>query len=266
MESIRLDLLVTEKGIARSREAAKRLIEEGKVTVDGKTVNKPSKLVSPSSIIDAQEEKYVSRGAYKLEKALDTFNIDVDDKCFIDCGASTGGFTDILLQRGAKHVWAVDVGTMQLVDKLKNDHRVTSIENTNLRYIESCDWMQNINGAVIDVSFISLTLILPRLFEVLPQDSFYVALVKPQFEAGRASLNKHGIVKDKKDHILVLEKLSAFLIQNSYSIHGLTFSPVKGGDGNAEYLIYFSRSKEGIPQPLSDKIISDTVQSALKLS
>ena len=265
METIRLDILVTEKGIARSREAAKRLIEEGKVTVDGKVVNKPSKLVSADSIIDAQEEKYVSRGAYKLEKALDTFAVDVSGKRFIDCGASTGGFTDLLLQRGADHVWAVDVGTMQLVDKLKNDPRVTSIENTNLRYIEKLDWMDSVNGAVIDVSFISLTLILDRLFEVLPEDAFYVALVKPQFEAGRAALNKHGIVKDKKDHIAVLNRLNAFLLENSYSIKGLTFSPVRGGDGNAEYLIYFTKSPIGAQKPLSDQQISQTVQEALKL-
>lgn len=263
MEQKRLDILLVEKGIASSRENAKRMIEAGNVNVNGNIVKKPSKTFSDEAEITAKTEKYVGRGAYKLEKAIGLFDIDVNGKCFMDCGASTGGFTDCLLTYGAKHVWAVDVGTMQLAEKLRNDDRVTSIENTNIRYIEKFDWMSNIDGVVIDVSFISLTLILKRLFEVIPKSAFYVALIKPQFEAGREALNKHGVVRSEKSHIEVLNKITDFITDNGYIINGLTASPIKGGDGNSEYLICFS----SIPNNTAfyrDTEINNTVKEALR--
>lgn len=262
MDQKRLDVLLVERGIASSRENAKRMIEAGNVKVNGTDVKKPSKTFNVDSEIYAKTEKYVGRGAYKLEKAIDLFDIDVDGKHFMDCGASTGGFTDCLLCHGAQHVWAVDVGSMQLADKLKNDTRVTSIENTNIRYIEQLDWMNNIDGVVIDVSFISLTLILKRLFEVIPRTAFYVALIKPQFEAGREALNKHGIVKDSKAHVAVLKKITDFVSENGYAINGLTSSPIKGGDGNSEYLIYFSSKQSGTAF-YTDTAIDIAVKEAL---
>lgn len=262
MDQKRLDVLLVEKGIASSRENAKHMIEAGNVKVNGTDVKKPSKTFGVDADIYAKTEKYVGRGAYKLEKAINLFDIDVNRKMFMDCGASTGGFTDCLLCYGAKHVWAVDVGSMQLADKLKSDERVTSIENTNIRYIERLDWMNCIDGVVVDVSFISLTLILKRLFEVLPKTAFYVALIKPQFEAGREALNKHGIVKNSKDHVAVLKKITDFVSENGYIINGLTSSPIKGGDGNSEYLIYFS-SKQNSEAFYTETAIDIAVKSAL---
>lgn len=262
MDQKRLDVLLVERGIASSRENAKHMIAEGNVKVNGTVAKKPSKTFATDVDIYAKTEKYVGRGAYKLEKAINLFNIDVSNKMFMDCGASTGGFTDCLLTYGAKHVWAVDVGSLQLADKLKNDCRVTSIENTNIRYIEQLDWMKSVDGVVIDVSFISLTLILKRLFEVLPNNAFYVALIKPQFEAGRDALNKHGIVKNVKDHVAVLKKITNFVSENGYIINGLTVSPIKGGDGNSEYLIYFS-SKQNSEAFYTETAINTVVKDAL---
>ena len=254
MESIRLDLLVTEKGIARSREAAKRLIEEGKVTVDGKTVNKPSKLVSPNSILDAQEEKYVSRGAYKLEKALDTFNIDVDDKCFIDCGASTGGFTDCLLQRGASRVIAVDSGLGQLHESLLADPRVKSVEHFNARELDLEVTEGYCNVAVADVSFISQTYIIPPIANVLEDGGIFVSLVKPQFEAGRQALGKNGIVSSAAYRFLAAKRVVNCAVSNGFDCIGFIKSPIEGGDGNKEYLAYFVK-RSTVKPTVDDKAL-----------
>lgn len=260
MGSKRLDVLLVEKGLASSRENAKKLIESGRVTVDGKVVTKASRATEDEAEITAQQDKYVSRGALKLEKALEKFAIDPQGKRFMDCGASTGGFTDLLLQNGAEHVWAVDVGTSQLAQKLMEDDRVTSIENTNIRYMDKADWMDGIDGVVIDVSFISVTLILQRLFEILPKSAFYVVLIKPQFEAGREALNKHGIVKDKKAHIGAVEKVLGLVRQYGYGIGGITSSPIKGGDGNVEYLLYFGgECGEKTYLPTLDSLVSDAL-------
>ncbi len=260
-DSLRLDVLLVEKGIAVSRESAKKLIQSGKVTVDGKTETKPSKTVNVSAKIEAEAEKYVSRGGYKLEKALEEFGIDVSGKCFMDCGASTGGFTDCLLQYGAKKVWAVDVGTSQLSAKLQADERVCSIENVNIRYMEKCDWMDGIDAVVMDVSFISAELILQRLFETVNPDAYYIVLVKPQFEAGRENLNKNGIVKDKKVHVAVIEKLVNYVRDNGYTVSKLTYSPIMGGDGNVEYLVYFGRPEDNVYN-ISHNIIEAVVMNA----
>ncbi len=240
----RLDVLLVEKGIASSRENAKRLIESGKVKVNSTIVTKSSKMFDDSVMIEAVQDKYVSRGAYKLQKALETFGISVEGKKFMDCGASTGGFTDCLLQNGAKKVWAVDVGTSQLAEKLKNDDRVVSIEQTNIRYMNKEEWMEDIYAAVMDLSFISLVLILERLFKILGENAIYIALIKPQFEAGKEYLNKNGIVKDKKIHVDVIEKICSFVEAKGHRIKGLTYSPISGGDGNIEYLICFGKFED----------------------
>lgn len=261
MEQMRLDVCLVERGIANSRENAKRLIESGKVEVNGKTELKPSKKVDENDKISAETERYVGRGGYKLEKALNAFDIDVCGKNFMDCGASTGGFTDCLLQHGAEHVWAVDVGTSQLAEKLKADNRVDSIENVNIRYIEKLGWMQQLDGIVIDVSFISLTLILKRLFEIT-DNVYYIALIKPQFEAGRENINKNGIVTDKKVHMQVIARIVDFVEENGYTVRNIADSPIRGGDGNAEYLIYFDKSDKNVYN-INKRVIEGVVNDAL---
>lgn len=261
MEQKRLDIALVERGLAPSRENAKRLIEAGKVTVDGKIQTKPSKSVSEACVITAEAERYVSRGGYKLEKALDTFGISVEGKSFMDCGASTGGFTDCLLQHGASNIWAIDVGTAQLSSKLAEYSNVVSIENVNLRYIDKQPWMASLDGVVMDVSFISAKLILERLFKTIDSNPYYIVLVKPQFEAGKENLNKHGVVTDKAVHCDVLRKMSDFAQANGYIVQGLTYSPIKGGDGNIEYLIYFDKSEKNVYN-ISNKKIEAVVQQA----
>ncbi len=263
MEGTRLDVLLVERGMALSREGAKKLIQSGKVTVDGRVETKPAKAVSPDAVIEAVAEKYVSRGGYKLEKALEEFKIDVTGKCFMDCGASTGGFTDCLIQHGANKIWAVDVGSSQLSPKLQSDERVISIENVNIRYMDKCEWMDEIDGVVMDVSFISAELILQRLFEVLAPNAYYIVLIKPQFEAGRENLNKNGIVKNKKIHINVIEKIARFARDFGYIASKLTYSPITGGDGNVEYLIFFDKPKENVYN-ISNAAIEQTVNNAFE--
>ena len=259
----RLDVLLVEKGIASSRENAKRLIESGKVKVNGVSVMKCSKTFDESAVIEAEQDKYVSRGAYKLERALDAFGISVEGKRFMDCSASTGSFTDCLLQRGAEKVWAVDVGTSQLAQRLKDDERVVSMEQTNIRYMQRKCWMEDIYAAVMDLSFISLTLILERLFEILNENAIYIALIKPQFDAGKEHLNKNGIVRDKRVHADVIEKICSCVKKNGRVVKGLTYSPISGGDGNIEYLVCFGKFEDGI---VLDRItVEKTVNEAFDI-
>lgn len=261
MEQRRLDILLAEKGYAPSRQSAKRMVEEGKVRVNGVLYTKASKAVSIYAEIEAETEKYVSRGAYKLEKAVNEFNSPINGLKFMDCGASTGGFTDYLIQNGAEYVWAVDVGTSQLAESLKNNEKIKSIENTNIRYMEKAPWMDCVDGVVIDVSFISLTIILKQLFEIINKNAYYIALVKPQFEAGRECLSKNGIVKDKKVHVSVIRNVAAFVLSFGYGVRNITFSPIKGGDGNIEYLIYFDKNEKNMYN-ISERQIDDVVTMA----
>ena len=180
----------------------------------------------------------------------------------MDIGASTGGFTDVMLQHGAKLVYAVDVGTNQLAWKLRQDERVVSMEQFNFRYAQRIDFEQEPSFASIDVSFISLSLILPALHEILAQDGQVVALIKPQFEAGREQIGKKGIVKDKKVHLAVLEKVTAFMMEAGFSVRGLDFSPIQGGQGNVEFLAYLEKSTE--PQPLDSAMMTAVVEAAHK--
>ncbi len=233
----RLDIFIYKKGFVGSRKISSDLIKAGKVFVNGVVVTKPSKEIDINSEIEISElPKYVSRAGLKLEKALDTFDIDVENKVALDIGSSTGGFTDCLLQRNIQKVYAVDVGTDQLHDKIKNDERVVSMEKTDIRNIDSLP--EKIDLVVIDVSFISLELILPSVRKFLKNNGEVVVLVKPQFEVGKEKIGKGGIVKNEKDKIEVLEKIKKVCDGLNFKIEGQIESPIKGGDGNVEYLLY----------------------------
>lgn len=240
---MRIDKLIHERGLAKSREAAQKMIKNGNISVDGKIITKPSADIADDAEISVVGEtlRYVSRGGLKLERALEAFAIDVTGLDCVDVGASTGGFTDCLLQHGAARVRAVDVGHSQLDVSLHNDARVTSYEGINARYITPEDIGGTCDIAVCDVSFISLTLILPAISGLLGDNGRFVALIKPQFEAGRANIGKNGIVKDRNVHAELIERVLDAAEENSLFCAGLTVSPILGGDGNREYLALFDR-------------------------
>ena len=239
MSKTRLDILLVEKGFFESREKAKAVIMSGQVYVDGQRADKPGQAYSDDCELEVRGDtlKYVSRGGLKLEKALDTFGGDVRGKVCLDCGASTGGFTDCLLKRGAKKVYAVDVGYGQLAWSLRNDERVVVMERTNVRYIKPEMFPERPILATIDVSFISLALVLPAVREVLGMDTGEVfCLIKPQFEAGRDKVGKKGVVRDMSTHEEVLCAFLENAAKSGFYVAGLTYSPVKGPEGNIEYL------------------------------
>lgn len=238
----RLDVALVRRGLAPSRERARALIMAGQVLVAGRIVDKAGTLVSldvECALKETPEElKYVSRGGLKLEKALDTFDLHPEGLVALDVGASTGGFTDCLLKHGAKRVYALDVGQGQLAWTLRNDPRVVVMEHTNIRYVHSMP--EPIQCATIDVSFISLRLVLPALVSLLAPEAWVVALVKPQFEAGKAEVDRGGgVIKDPEVHTRVLRELQEWITQATpFQILGLTDSPIYGRDGNREFLIY----------------------------
>lgn len=238
---MRLDKLLAERGFARSREAAQRMIREGIVSVDGKPASKPSQEAAEDCeiVITGETLRYVSRGGLKLERALDAFRLDVTGLDCVDIGASTGGFTDCLLQRGAARVRAVDVGRSQLDARLGEDPRVISFEGVNARYLSPADIGGTCQLAVCDVSFISLTLIFPAVRGLLVPEGRFVALIKPQFEAGRANIGKNGIVKDRNVHTEVITRVLESAAACGLHCFGLCASPIEGGDGNREYLAGF---------------------------
>ena len=240
---MRIDLYLSENGLCRSRTEAKNLISDGKVSVDGKIVTKPSfeVLGSEKIEVDRSDVRYVSRGGLKLEAALDSFSLNVAGSLAIDVGASTGGFTDCLLQRGASHVIAVDSGDMQLRDSLRSDSRVTVMENFNARYMTSSDFEYYPTLAVMDVSFISATLIFPVLSSVLSVGADFVCLVKPQFEVGKSGLGKGGIVKSEALRKSALDNVISSAAACGFSHLGTITSPILGGDGNVEYLAHFRK-------------------------
>lgn len=235
---MRLDVYLAEKKICASRTAAARLIDEGGVSVNGKTAKKPSLDVSDEDEISVAEEmqlKYVGRGGLKLERAVEVFGLELSGKICVDIGASTGGFTDCMLQNGAAKVYAVDVGTNQLAEKLRNDKRVISLENTDIR-----DFFPDIQADFIgaDVSFISLKLILPHIFRMLKSGGKAVVLIKPQFEVGKRNLlTKKGVVRDEKLRVRIVDELKNFAEQCGFECIGTEISPITGGDGNVEYLL-----------------------------
>lgn len=239
----RIDIFLVESGLAKSRVRAKELIKTGKVTVNDKICSKPSYEVKADDKVncEADDLMFVSRGGLKLSKAFDAFSLDVKDKVCADIGASTGGFTQCLLDHGAKFVYAVDVGHGQLDESLVKDERVVNYEGMNARCLDISDFEQQPSFISIDVSFISLELIIGSVSSILSDDGAIVALVKPQFEAGREALNKKGIVKDKKAHASVLRRITAAFESLGLFVCGITFSAITGGDGNIEYLIHVSK-------------------------
>jgi len=240
-EKVRLDTLLVERGLFETREKAKRAVMAGIVYSNEERLDKPG-MKLPADIpiaIKGKQMPYVSRGGYKLEKALQEFQISVKDKILIDIGSSTGGFTDCALQNGAKYSYCVDVGYNQLAWKLRQDPRVIVMERTNFRYLKPEDLEKDLpEMAVIDVSFISLRLILPVLKTLLVPNGDTIALIKPQFEAGREHVGKKGIVRDPKIHISVIKEIIDFSLQEGYDVKQVTHSPITGGDGNIEYLMH----------------------------
>ncbi|MFP3720383.1 TlyA family RNA methyltransferase [Niallia circulans] len=241
MKKERIDVLLVEQGLFETREKAKRAVMAGIVYCEENRLDKPGEKISTDSKLSVKGKtlQYVSRGGLKLEKALKIFDVDMKDKVLLDIGSSTGGFTDCALQNGAKQSYALDVGYNQLAWKLRQDERVIVMERTNFRYVTPVDLKGEMpNIASIDVSFISLKLILPVLKTLLVSGSDVIALVKPQFEAGREQVGKKGIVRDRKVHESVLEKIIAFSIEEGYIVKNLSFSPITGGDGNIEFLLH----------------------------
>ena len=243
-EKLRLDTAVFEQGHAESREKAKALIMAGQVYVNGQKALKSGMFLKPEDSLEVRGSKipFVSRGGYKLEKALNSFEFKLDGNTCMDIGASTGGFTDCMLQRGAKKVYAIDVGYGQLAWKLRTDERVVNLERTNFRYLDKETVSEEIDFASIDVSFISLKIILPVLREFLKDKGKAVCLIKPQFEAGREKIGKKGVVRELSTHIEVIESITQFAFENGFSILGLTISPIKGPEGNIEYLMLVEKS------------------------
>lgn len=237
--SERIDKEMVTRGLVQTRSQARMLIEQGDVYCNDKLVKKPGANVKDSDSIEIKDRKlFVSRGAYKLEKALVQFDVDPKDYVCADIGASTGGFTQLLLQRGASKVYAVDVGHDQLAPILKDDVKVINLEGTNIKYPLSLD--EKVDLCVIDLSFISLKLVLKNIFDLLKEDGRVIALFKPQFEVGKARIGKNGLVsgKDRED---VVAEFELWLEQNSYHFQSKTESPIKGKTGNIEYLYFFSR-------------------------
>ena len=243
MKKIRLDQLVFDLSLAESRERAKTTVMSGLVFVNGQRADKPGMQVSPDIKVEIKGTAlpYVSRGGLKLEKALKVFPIDVNDKVCIDCGASTGGFTDVLLKNGAAKVYSVDVGYGQLAWSLRNDERVVNMERTNIRYISSELIPEPLDICVMDLSFISVKLVLPAVCALLKDNAQLVCLIKPQFEAGREEVGKKGVVRDKAVHLSVIESVLSFAPTVGMTVMGLDFSPIKGPEGNREYLCYMKK-------------------------
>lgn len=239
----RLDGELVARGIARSRERAKEMIKNGCVTVNGKAAKKPSQEVSAEDILEsAEKETYVGRGLLKLEKAAEVFGLDLAGKTSLDIGASTGGFTEYMLVRGAEKVFSVDVGHGQLAESLRLDSRVVNMENTDIRSVSPEDIGGRAEFICGDVSFISLKKILPKVYELLREDGSAVMLIKPQFEAGKSGIGKKGVVKDRKVHVKVLEDIHDFAELIGFSAENYTYSPIKGGSGNIEYLVLLKKS------------------------
>ncbi|GAP02374.1 cell division protein [Fructobacillus pseudoficulneus] len=260
----RVDVLLVQQGLFTSREQAKRAIMAGQILgANEERLDKAGEKIPVTTELHFKGEPlpFVSRGGYKLVKAIETFGMTMQDQIVLDIGSSTGGFTDVSLQNGAKHVYALDVGTNQLAWKLRIDDRVTVMENTNFRYAKLADFMEGQpTRTTIDVSFISLSLILPTLKDILAQGGEVAALIKPQFEAGREAVGKHGIIKDPAVHQQVLEQTLPMMVENGFTVKGLTFSPIKGGQGNIEFLAWLERTDDAMIDPAVS--MAQTVQEA----
>lgn len=257
---------MVELGITQSRERAKTLIKNGVVFVDGVEVKKPSENFFASQNIQIKENPlpFVSRGGLKLLKSIQNYNICLNGKVCADIGASTGGFTDCMLQNGASMVYAIDVGTSQLDEKLRNDLRVVSLEKHNARTMDGSWFAHQIDFASVDVSFISVKLIISKLVQCLANDGEIVVLVKPQFEAGKKNIGKNGVVRNKSAHIEVLEQVVTFAIENGLKIKGIDYSPITGPKGNIEFLMYASLLAGESDLNRLSKLINTTVLLAHK--
>ena len=262
----RVDVLLVQQGLSETREKAKRNVMAGLVC-DEKNIryDKPGEKIPTDTVLrlKGQALKYVSRGGLKLEKAMNSFGISFEDKILLDIGSSTGGFTDVALQNGAKMSYALDVGSNQLAWKLRQDERVEVMEKTNFRYSKLEDFTKGRPTiSSIDVSFISLKLILPVLKEILAPEGEVVALIKPQFEAGREQVGKKGIIRDKKVHLSVLKEVLAFIQEFGFNVEALDYSPITGGDGNIEFLAYLKPTESGLGEYLSDISPEDVVENS----
>ena len=258
MKKIRLDQLVFDRGLTESRERAKTTIMAGLVFVDGQRADKPGAPVSPDARVELHGEAipFVSRGGFKLDKALKVFPIEPSGRICLDCGASTGGFTDVLLQHGAAKVYAVDVGYGQLAWKLRSDERVVNLERTNLRYVTSELIPEPIELAVMDVSFISVRLVLPAVCQLLVPGADIVCLIKPQFEAGREEVGKKGVVRDAAVHKEVVRGILDFAPAAGLSVMGLDYSPIKGPEGNIEYICHMRKGVYAAPKIDVDAVVA----------
>lgn len=257
----RADIILFEKGLVDSREKAKRIIMEGSVFIGTQRIDKPGEKLDENVEIYIKDNpiKYVSRGGLKLEKAIELFNLDLNNKVSMDIGASTGGFTHCMLMNGANKVFAIDVGYGQLDWNLRNDPRVIVMERTNIRNVTLEDIGETIDFISIDVSFISLKLVLPVVKSLLRDKGEVIALVKPQFEAGREKVGKKGIVRDENTHIQVLEDIINFSKELGFGIKGLTYSPITGATGNIEFLMYLINNGN---EKLVDNFIFEKVREA----
>lgn len=247
----RLDVLLVKRNLIESREKAKAVIMSGIVFVDGQREDKAGSTFPESVMIEVKgaASKYVSRGGFKLEKAVEQYGVSLQGKICMDVGSSTGGFTDCMLQNGASKVYAVDVGTNQLAWKLRQDERVISMEKTNIRYLEPAQIPDEVDFISIDVAFISLTKVLLPVRELLKDDGEIVCLVKPQFEAGREKVGKKGVVREQAVHIEVIDKVIKHVVSLGFGILNLDYSPIKGPEGNIEYLLHIQKSKNPLQKP-----------------
>jgi 23S rRNA (cytidine1920-2'-O)/16S rRNA (cytidine1409-2'-O)-methyltransferase len=251
---------MVEQGCAESREKAKAIIMAGDVFIQNQRYDKPGMLLPKDSQLDVRGGlRYVSRGGLKLEKAMQKFPITLERKTAMDIGASTGGFTDCMLQNGAEKVYSVDVGYGQLAWKLRTDSRVVNLERTNVRYLTSEQVPELVDFFSVDVAFISLRLVLPVARKFLKDGGEAVCLIKPQFEAGKEKVGKKGVVRDPAVHREVIEQITSFVLQNGFSVLGLTYSPVRGPEGNIEYLLYLRKSDRPVSAALN---IAETVEES----
>lgn len=254
----RLDAEMVVRGIARSRERAKEMIKSGAVTVNGKTAKKSSVEVNAEDVIESTEQElYVGRGALKLERARDVFFLDFRGLRCLDIGASTGGFTEYMIQNGAEKVFAVDVGHGQLAESLRCDSRVVNMENTDIREVTAEDLGGQVDFVSVDVSFISLTKIMGKIWELLKENGVASVLIKPQFEAGKSDIGKRGIVKDKKVHVRILTEIDQFIRLTGLAPVSYTYSPIKGGSGNIEYLAKLVKCSENPAETDFKKLVEE---------
>ncbi|MBQ5823536.1 MAG: TlyA family RNA methyltransferase [Clostridia bacterium] len=259
-EKKRLDTALFELGYTESREKAKALIMAGQVYVNGQKSLKAGENIKRDDKIEVRGEKmpFVSRGGYKLDKAMKSFTLSLEGKICMDVGASTGGFTDCMLMNGAVKVYSIDVRYGQLAWKLRSDSRVVNLERTNFRYVTREQVPDEIDFSSVDVSFISLKLILPVMYNLLSETGEAVCLVKPQFEAGREKIGKKGVVRDKAVHLEVIEKCIGYAKENGFKIKGLDFSPVKGPEGNIEYLLYITKKSVDEPEINPESVVESS--------